>query len=83
MGILALHVDDFVFCGNYLFQENEIAGLKKYSKLERMKVEHLYFWDYVLGRQNLYILSISPIDIKKGRSLRKTDELRRRQNYKD
>ena len=38
MGILAMHVDDFVISGNDLFQ-----NLKKYSKLECMKVEHLNF----------------------------------------
>ena len=44
MRILAMHVDDFIFGGNDLFQEYVIAGLKKYSKLERMKAEHLNFW---------------------------------------
>ena len=57
MGILAMHVDDFVFCGNDLFQENEIAELKKYSKLDHMKVEHLNFGDLVLGKLKMGLLS--------------------------
>ena len=43
MGIQAMHLDDFVFCGNYLFQKNVIAELKKYLKLECMKVERSNF----------------------------------------
>ena len=29
MGILAMHVDDFIFCGNDFFQKNVISELKK------------------------------------------------------
>ena len=32
MGILAMHVDDFVFCRNYLFQKNVIIELEKIFK---------------------------------------------------
>ena len=53
---------------------------KKYSKLERMKVENLNFWDKVLGKQKtgllsikIYVSSVSPIDIKKQKPLRKND----------
>ena len=45
MGILAKHVDDFVFVGNDLFKKNVMAEWKKYSKLECIKVEHLNFGD--------------------------------------
>ena len=45
MGILAMNIDDFVFCVNNLFQKNVIAELKIYSKLERMKVGHLNLKD--------------------------------------
>ena len=30
MGILAMHIDDFIFYGNYLFQKNVVSELKKY-----------------------------------------------------
>ena len=40
MGILAMHVDGFIFYGKDLFLKNVITELKKYSKLECMKVEH-------------------------------------------
>ena len=39
------------FCGNDLFQKNLIAELKKYSKQECMKVEHLNFGVWMLGKQ--------------------------------
>ena len=29
MGILAMHVDDFIFCGNKTFQRNVISELKR------------------------------------------------------
>ena len=50
-GILAMYIEDFLFCGNDLFQKNVIAKLKKkkYSKLEHMKVENFNFSDWVLS----------------------------------
>ena len=33
MGILAINVDDFIFCGNDFFQKNMIAELKKIFKI--------------------------------------------------
>ena len=45
MGFLAMHIDDFIFCGNDLFPKNMISELKKYSKLEHMKMEHLHLGD--------------------------------------
>ena len=45
MGILAMHIENIVFGGNNLFQKNMIAKLKKDSKLEHMKVEHLNLED--------------------------------------
>ena len=57
MGILAMHINDFVFCENDLFQKNVIAELKKYSKLEHMTVEHLNFCNEVLSKQKMGLLS--------------------------
>ena len=45
MDILAIHIVEFLFSRNDLFQKNVISDLKKYSKLECMKVEHINFWD--------------------------------------
>ena len=68
MGILAMHVHDIFFCGNDLFQKNVITELKKIFKAGMHEIGTYKF--LVLGAS-----SISPIDIKKGRSLRKNYEL--------
>ena len=83
MGILAMHVDDFIFCGNDSFQKNVISELKKTFKVGTHESGTFKFLglgvkqtkDGIMIDQNLYVSSISPIDIKKGRSLRKNDEL--------
>ena len=79
MDILAMHIDDFVFCGNDLFQKNVIVELKKIFRFGIHESGTFKFWglgvkqtkDGITIHQNLYVSSISPIDIKKGRSLRK------------
>ena len=43
--ILAIHIDDFVLCGNDFSEKCDHRIEKKYSKLEGMKVEHLNFGD--------------------------------------
>lgn len=85
IGILAIHVDDFIFCGNDLFQKNVIRELKKIFKIGKHESGTFKFLglnvkqtkNRIIIDQNLYASAISPIDIKKGRSLRKNDELSR------
>ena len=74
MDILAMHVDNFLFCGNDFFQKNVIAELKKILKVGTHKSGT--FWglqskDGITIDQNQYVSFISPIDIKKESSLRK------------
>ena len=83
MGILAMHIDDFIFCGNDLFHKNVISELIKISKVGMHENGTFKFWvlsfkqtkDRIIIDQNLYASSISRIDIKKDRSLRKNDQL--------
>ena len=65
MGILAMLVDDFIFCGNDLFQKNVISELKKYSKLECMKVGQLNFGDFYQSKSIcfIYIYGLIPTKI--------------------
>ena len=84
MGILAMHVYDFLFCGNDLFKKNEITGLKKIRTHERRTFEIFglgfrQIKDGITIDQNLYVSFISPIDVKKLRSLRKNDKLSQEQ----
>ena len=65
MGILAIHVDDFIFCGKDTFQRNVMLKFFKIFKVGTWKISGLGV------NQTLYASSISPIDIRKGRSLRK------------
>ena len=48
MGILAMHVDDFIFCGNNTFQRNVISELKRIFK--HMKMEPSNFLDWVFSK---------------------------------
>ena len=85
MDILAMHVDDFIFCGNYLFQKYVIAELKKYiGTHESGTFKFLQLTDkrWIIIDQNLNVSFISPIDIKKGRSLRKNVELSQKEKTK-
>ena len=83
MDILVMHVDDFILCGNDLFQKKVIAKLKKTYESGTFR-----FWelgikqtqDGITIEQNLYVSSI--IDIKKGRSLRKNHELSQEKTIK-
>ena len=68
------------------FRKNDIAELKKnIFKVGMHESGTFKFWglgvrqtkDRITIGQNLYVSSIYPIDIKKGRSLRKNDELSR------
>ncbi|GAB1599998.1 hypothetical protein Ahia01_000277300 [Argonauta hians] len=82
-GILAMHVDDFIFCGNDSFKKNVISELKKMFKVGTHENGTFKFMGLavkqtvngIIVNQDKYVSSISPIDIKKGRSLRKNDEL--------
>ena len=82
MGILAMHEDDFVFCGNDLFQKNVISDLKKIFNVGIHESETFKFLvlhvrqtkDGITIDQNLYVSSIFPIDIKK------KDELSQEEN---
>ena len=90
MGILAMHIDDLAFCGNNFFQENVIAELKKIFVVGMQESGTFKFWRLGVRQakngitidQNLYVLSITPIDIKKGRSLRKNDKLNQEEKTK-
>ena len=44
MGILAMHVDDFIFCGNDLFKKNMIAELKQIFKVGTHENGTFKFW---------------------------------------
>ena len=79
MGILALHLDE-----NDLFQKNVIVESKRIFKVGMHKSRTFKFRglrvrqtkDGITKDQNLYVSSISTINLKKGRSLRKNDEPR-------
>ena len=79
MGILAMHVDDFIFDGNDTFQRNMISELKRIFKARTHENGTFKFWglgvkqikDGIAIDKNLYASSISEINIKKGRSSRK------------
>ena len=61
-----MHVDDFVFCGNDLFQKNVISELKKEFKVETHESETfkflgLGFWqikDGITIEQNLCFIYV-------------------------
>ena len=79
MGILTMHKDDFIFCEKDTFQSNVISELKKISKVGTHKNGTFKFLGLCVNQtkdgiaidQNLYTSSISLMDIKKWRSLRK------------
>ena len=52
MGILAMHVDDFIFCGNELFQENVIAELEKIFKVGMHESGTFKFWGLSVRQTN-------------------------------
>ena len=57
MDILAIHVDDFYSVEMICFRKMWLQNWKKYSKLECIKIEHLNFWDWVLDKQAMRLLS--------------------------
>ena len=67
MRILAMHIDDFIFCGNYFFQKDVITELIKIFKVGMHENETIKFAglgisqteDGITIDQNLYISSIS------------------------
>ena len=79
IGILAMHVHNFIFCGNNIFQRNVISKLKRIFIGRTYENRTFKFWGLSVKQtkigitidQNLYASSIYPIDIKKGMSLRK------------
>ena len=79
IGILAMHINDFIFCENDTFQRNMISELKRKFKFRILENGPFQFLrlgvkqmkDGITIDQNLYASSISTIDIKKGRFLRK------------
>ena len=83
MRILPIHVDDFIVCGNYIFQRNLILESKRIFKVRTHENRTFIFWglgvkqtkDEITIDQNLYSSSIFPINIKKGESLRENEEL--------
>ena len=83
MSILAMLIHDFVYYRNALFQKNVISEWKEIFKVGTHESEIFKFLvlgvrqtkDGITMVQNEYVSSISPIDIKKRRSLRKYDEL--------
>ena len=78
-----MHIDNIIFGGNNSFQKNVIAELKNIFKVGIYESGTFKFLelgvrqtkDGITINQNIHVPSISPIDIKKGRSLRKNDEL--------
>ena len=83
-GILAMHVDDFEFCGDKIFQKEVIEVLKaefnvgshEYgSSFKYLGLEISQTKGKIQINQNLYKSTISPIEISKSRALRKDDEL--------
>ena len=83
MSILTMQVDDFIFYGNDTFQRNVIFELKKIFKVGTHENGTFKFGglgvkqtkDRITIYQNLYASFIFPIDIKKRRSFRKSNEL--------
>ena len=79
MGILAMHIDDFVFCEMICFRKMWSQNWKKIfkarihqsGKFQFLRLSVRQIKDGITIDQNLYISSISPIDIKKGRFMRK------------
>ena len=72
-GILAMHLDDFIFCENYTFQRNVFSELKRIFKVGADENETFKFWGLDVKQtkngitidQNVYASSISPIDVRK------------------
>ena len=44
MGILVMHVNDFIFCGNYTFHRNVISELKRTFKIGTHEIGNFEFW---------------------------------------
>lgn len=88
-GILAMHVDDFVFCGNTEFERDVIATLKEKFKVGSHESGTFKYVGLNVNQQengitveqDLYVSSISPIEISKGRILRKNDELNEEEKH--
>ena len=78
-----MHVDDFIYCRNDIFQRNVISVVKRKFKVGTHKNRTFKFFglnvkltkDGFTIDQILYASSIFPVDIKKGRTSRKNDEL--------
>ena len=68
-----MHVDDFVFGGNDLFQKNVIADFEKIFKFGLLESGTFKCWGLgvrqtkygIIIDQNLYVSCIYPIDKKK------------------
>ena len=58
LGIRAMQVDDFIICGNNIFQRNVISEFKKFSKLKYIKIEPSNFGDWLLSKQKMGLLKI-------------------------
>ena len=75
IGILAMHVDDFVFCGNKLFKKEVIAVLKEKFKVGTHESGTFKYLGLNVNQskngitvdQDLYASSMFPIEIKKDR----------------
>ena len=71
-GFLAMHVEDFIFCGNDLFKKYDLR-IEKIFKVGTHENGTFKLWglgvrqtkDWSIVDQNQYVSSISPIDIKK------------------
>ena len=76
--VLAMYIDDFIFCGKDTFQRNVISELKRIFNVGTHENGTLEFLglgvkqskDGITIDQNLNTSSISSIDIKKGKSLK-------------
>ena len=74
-----MNIYDFIFCGNDVLQRNVISELKRIFKVGIHENGTFKFLGFGVKQtkngitidQKLYASSISPIDIKKGRFLRK------------
>ena len=57
MGILAIYVEDFIFCGNYTFQRIVISELKRIFEVGTHENGVFKFWGlWVLIKQKMELL---------------------------
>ena len=82
-GVIAMHVDDFEFCGNESFKREVVEPLKRIFNIgshetrtfKYLGLEVRQTKEAIMVTQDQYISTILPVKISRERAMRKNDEL--------